>query len=794
MRDILWRDLQYAARTMRRSIGFSAAVVLTLALGIGASTAIFSAVYGVLLRPLPFRDAERLAVIRMERTVEGSHRPVTALFPLAHLPNLQAAAHAFESIAFYSTHSSVVSHSGFTHTVESASVSDTFFSTVEGRLQSGRGLNPSGANRTSAVISDRLARRLFGTAQPLGRTLTVAARSYEIVGVAHRTFQLPSQTTDIWLPAIDSGCCPYAAIARLKLLVPASQAAADVQAVVGALRPQAPRVYAGAKATVVPVRDALTGDVRPALLVLLVAVGLLLSVACINATNLLLARNAARDRETAVRIALGASWRRLCTQSLTEAVLLAGAAGALGLLIATGLVGAFTSLAPAGLPRLDADSLRLDRPVLIFATLVAAATTAVMGILPAIGVADRVRISAAGITAGPARRRLSRALVVLQLAASVVLLVGASLAGRSLVRLMTTDIGVRVERVATAAINLSYERRVNDARQAVLVDAILERLRSLPGVQAAGAGASLPPNASTIRLTLKRSGDTVDYQATAVPATPGYFQTLGVELLKGRLFTEGDGEAQQQVMIMTASTARRLFDAANPIGRTMTLPVLRNGVVANADVTLVGVIANVKHSGLQAAPDDAVYRPLRQQPWPALFVVARTSGDPNAVASVLRREIAAVDPAIAVSSVNTLEAIVAGEAAQPRFRSVLLTAFAALTLAIASIGLYGVVAHSVAERTKELGVRMALGASKADLFTLVWLEGGRLTAAGAVLGVGASLAATRILAGLLYGIEPTDAVAFALATGMLLIVAAAAVYVPARRASRLDPTIALRTE
>jgi hypothetical protein len=315
----------------------------------------------------------------------------------------------------------------------------------------------------------------------------------------------------------------------------------------------------------------------------------------------------------------------------------------------------------------------------------------------------------------------------------------------------------------------------------------------LPNVQAVGAGAGLPPRGSTIRLTLKRFGDTVDYEATAVPATPGYFSTLGVRLLKGRLFTDTDADGQQ-VMIMTADTARRFFGVDDPVGRTMTMPVLRDGVPGSLDVTLVGVIGNVKYSGLQAAPDDAVYRPFRQQSWPLLFLVARTSGDPEALASMLKREITAVDPALAVSSVTTLDNIIGLETAQPRFRSVLFAILAVVTVAIAAIGLYGVVAQSVSARKNEFGVRMALGAGTRQLLSMVFLEGAALAAGGVVLGVLGSLAATRTLARLLYAIEPTDGISFAFGCAALSLVAAVATYIPARRASRLNPILALRAE
>jgi putative ABC transport system permease protein len=794
VRSILFRDLRYAARSMKRAPAFSATVVLTLALGIAAATTVFSVVYGVLFRPLPYDDSERLALIGMERVVEGVQRPVRAFFPLADLADLHVGTRAFESIDFYSTEQSVLSHDGLTGVVDSASVSDSFFATAGGRLQSGRGFARSDENR-ACVISDRLRRRLFGTGNALGQSLSIRSRSFEIVGVAHQTFQLPSEKTDVWLPAVESRCCPYAAIARLKPGVSQSHAAADVNAIVPALISKSPRVYSGAHATVVGLRDELLGDVRAALWVLLASVGFVLAVSCANVTSLLLARNAARSHETAIRIALGASRARLCVQSLAEAGVAVTAGGTLGMLVASGLVEALRSFEPAGLPRLDA--VRIDFPVFIFTLSVVAVTTAVVGLLPAVrsgNVADTIKVGAPGISAGPNRRRLQNGLVIVQLAVSVMLLVGAGLFGRSLVKLMTTDIGVRTDRVATAAINLSYGRRLTDAQQTTLVDAIVERVRSLPDVQAAGAGTSLPPNANNIRLTLKRAGDTVDYQANAIPATPGYFSALGVQLLKGRLFSEADGETQTQAMIMTADTARRFFDVEDPIGRTMSLPVVRNGITGTAEVTLVGVIGNVKYSGLEAAPDDAVYRPLRQQPWPALFLVARTSGDPSVLASVLRREITTIDRAIVVSSVNTLDAIVSDEVAQPRFRSALLAALATLSLVMASVGLYGVVAHSVLQRTNELGVRMALGANRADVLALVFLDGAKLAGAGLVAGVTGSLLATRILAGLLYGIEPTDAFSFGVASGLLLLVAAAATYVPARRASRLNPIVALRAE
>jgi len=797
MGERLWRDLRYACRGLSHAPGFSAAVVLTLALGVGSSAAVFSGVYGMLIRPLPYRDAERLVVIRLERSLEGVQRPVRSFFPLADLTDFQAGTHAFESIAFYSSEPVVLSRNGFTEPLTTASVSDGFFETVRGRIRAGRGLSSGDGDRSAIVISERLQQRLFGENSAIGQRLRLGSRSYEIAGVADRTFQFPTSNTDAWLPAVGSGCCPYAAVARLKPAVGQPAALADVGALLPVLAAKSPRVYAGAGAVVAGLRDELVGDQRTVLWVLFASVGLLLAVSCANALTLLVGRNAARSRETAVRIAVGASRSRLCLESSAEAVLIVAAAALTGMLVAAGLRAALLWLDPAGLPGLDAEAIRIDRPVFAFALTIAAAIVAVMGLLPAVApdsVIGVVKSGTPGVTASPGRRRLHRGLVVAQLAIAVVLLVSASLLGRSLVRLMKTDVGVRTDHIATAAINLSYERKLNDAQQRALLDAILARIASLPNVQAVGAGAGLPPHGSTIRLTLKRFGDTVDYEATAVPATPGYFSTLGVRLLKGRLFTDADGESQQQVMIMTADTARRFFAVDDPVGRTMTMPVLRDGVPGSLEVTLVGVIGNVKYSGLQAAPDDSVYRPLRQQGWPVLFLVARTSGDPDALASILKREIATVDPAVTVSSATTLDSIIGLEAAQPRFRSALLAVLAVVTLGIAAVGLYGVIAHSVSARTNEFGVRMALGAGMRHLLSLVFLEGAKLAAGGVVLGVVGSLAATRILARLLYAVEPTDGMSFGIGCGVLLLVAAVATYIPARRASRLNPILALRSE
>ena len=381
---------------------------------------------------------------------------------------------------------------------------------------------------------------------------------------------------------------------------------------------------------------------------------------------------------------------------------------------------------------------------------------------------------------------------VVQVGLAMTLVIGATLLARSLVRLLHTDLGVSTDHVVTASLTMGFGGRPADAQAIARTERIVDAIAARPGVRAAGAGTSLPPNASRFRITLKRQGDAVDYAASAVPATPGYFSALQMRLLKGRFFTDADDDAHPQVMIMSEETARRFFGDGDPIGRTMTLPRLQNGRTSSSEMTLVGVIANVKYSGLAAPPDDAVYRPLRQQAAPAPFLVVRTSGDPSAFAATLRREIAAVDPAIVVSQVATADQLIADAAAQPQFRTVLFTTFAALGLVIAAVGLYSVVAYTVAQRTKEIAIRVALGATSRDVLGMVVGEGMRVAIVGIVGGVAAGLALSRALASLLYGIEPNDPLSFVAAPAGLLLLTLAASYVPARRAVAVDPIRALR--
>ena len=811
--DQFRQDLAYAGRSFTRNPGFTFAAVFTLTLGIGANTGIFSIVYGILLRPLGYQDANRLVLVDAERDISGAREPVRIYFALNELETFRQRFSSFESVGFYATDEGVLSSERGTERVDFATVSDSFFSTLRGAFTLGRPLGSQDDAAPAVVISGRLWRRAFGASfDILGQRVVLHSQRgdgsqramwrrqpFTIVGVADESLQFPTPQTDVWTTAgfirtLNPRCCSFLPLARLKPGATLDQASGEAGTVARALRAGDAGQYVGLRARAVGVHEQLVRTVRPSLLILLAAVGLVLFVACANVVNLVLARNVAQARDMAVKLALGASRGRLIEQSIIESGLLATAGGATGIVLAAGIVETLRRLEPEGLPRVDA--VQLDGPVLLFACASAALATFVTGVLPAMrsgDVSDTLRIGGKGVAASPSGRRVRRALVTLELAVSVVLLVGAILLGRSLVRLIHTDVGVVTDRVVTASLGLSLDRELTGEQQVALVDRVLERIRAQPGVASVGVGTSLPPNQSRILLTL-RAANAVDYQASAVPVTPGYFQALGIRLLKGRWFTDTDDRNHPPVMIMSADAVRHFFGDGDPIGRTLSLPVFRDGTQRQGTITLVGVIGGVKYSGLDRAPDDAIYRPFAQQPWPNVFLVARTDGEPAVLATILRRQVAEVDRAIAISAIGTLDEVVADAAAQPRFRTMLLAALAGLALALSAVGLYGVIAYSVSQRTMEIGIRMALGARPGDVVRMIVREGLWLAIGGVAIGLVGAYALARALTALLYGIAPTDAASFAYASGALLLLALLASYVPARRASAIDPAVAIRGE
>jgi len=800
--ETLAHELRVALRSWSRAPGVAVTAILTLALGIGASTALFTLVHGILIRPLPYRDADRLVVVRAEQDYEGASRPVPVQLSSDAVASWPKASRAFASLAFFSEGVGALSLPTGSEVVNTAIVDGPFFEMLDGPLLVGRGLSPADGADPVAVISARLWRRHFaGAPDVLGRTITVSGQLLTVVGVTADAFQWPRPTDDVWLTAgaarlANPRCCGFTPLGRLAADVSRAVADAEVSAIVGALGTQMPRALAGTRARVVPLADTLVSAVRPALLALAGAVALLMVLAVGNVASLLLARQVARAHETGVRRALGASRGRLVREALAECAWLSLAGGILGIALAWAGVEGLRSIAADALPRLDA--VDVDGGTLAFAIGLASAVTLAVGALPSLfehRQQARLRERARGFTASPRARLALGTITAGQLAISVLLLVVAALLGRSLVALLRTDMGIAPEHVATASINLAMDRTLTAQQQTDLVARVIERVSASPGVAVAGVGTSRPPDVSRVRLTLTRDGDGRDrasYQAAAVPVTPGYFAALGVRLERGRIFTEADRADAASVVILSASTARRLFPGRDAVGQRIGLPVVRDDKAAREDMTIVGIVGDVKFNGLDQQADDAVYRPFAQQPWPSAFLVARTSGDPDALAAQLRAEIATVDRSIAVSDLSSMDAVLSTVTAGPRLRSLVLAAFAAFAILIAAVGLHGVVAYSVSQRGPEMGVRMALGADARRIRLMVLGEGARLAVAGGALGMIGALGAARALSGLLYGVSTADWVSFAAATLGMMTAALAASYLPASRASRTDPAEVLR--
>jgi predicted permease len=800
--DGVWLAARDAVRSLRRSPGFALTAIATLTLGIAASTALFSVMSGVLLRPLPYRDPARLVVVHAEQDFEGAAKPVPVRLPEDALARWSGMSTTIERLGLYSEGAAALDASATSELIDTAVVSSGFFETLDGAIVVGRPLGPADDGLPTVVVSERLWRRLFPDAGTVdGRSITLNRQPMAIVGVAGRSFQIPRAATDVWLTAgyartRNPSCCSFLPIARLRTGATPADAAGEIDGIAHALAVERPRALGGVRVRVIGLRDALVGDARTPVLLLAGTAGLLLLLACANVANLMLARNAARVRDAAVRRALGASRGRLRLQAFVESGLLVGAAVVAGAGLAGMAVRVLAAWPVEVLPRLA--QVDVDSPALLLACGTALACTWAAGLLavrwPAAGVSIRAAREA---SAGPRTRTTLRVVAVAQLAISMVLLVGAVLLVRSLIALLRTDLGVTTERVATASLDLAMGRSLTDEQQIELVDRLLTRVSSLPGVVAAGIGTARPPDASRVRLTLNRTDDPgarASFQAAGVPATPGYFEALGIRLERGRFFTAADRAGAPPVVVMSAGTARLLFGAEDPVGRAIDLPVVRNGVQDRERMTVVGIVADVKYAGLDRVADAVVYRPFAQQAWRSVFLVVRTAAAPDIVAAQLQREIGGVDRAITVAEVTTMDALLGAATSQPRFRTLMLVSIAALATVIAAVGLCGLIAYTVSQRGTELGIRMALGADAAHIRRLVLREGLLLALAGAVLGASAAYPVSRVLSTLLFGIESGDPLTLVAAASALTAVGLLAGAVPAARAARLDPLAALRSD
>lgn len=798
----LLQDLRYAARVFARRPSFALAVVLTLAIGIGANSAIFSVVNGVLLRPLPYEGQDRLVRV-FGRYAEFGRTS----FSYPDFVDLRAQATAFDRIAAYTSGGMTLTGTVEPERLQTAPVVGDLFGALGVRPSLGRTFQPDderfGSHRV-VVLSHRLWTRMF-SADPaiVGRTISLNGNPYVVIGVAPVEMRIPS-SADLWLPFAVNPENPPArrneflgVIARMKAGVSLDRATADVAAVAKRLAQDYPQTNARFLTEVSLLRDEVVGGIRPALVVFMSAVALVLLVACGNVANLMLARAAARTREVAVRISLGAGRRRLIRQLLTESLFLAIVGGTLGLALAAWGVGAIKAMRPGNLPRFD--EIALDWRVVAFTVGVSILTGLVFGLAPALqaGRGDvRSALQAGGRGAsGGALDRMRGALVAAQVAFALVLLIGAGLLIRSFARLQDVDPGFRPANLITFTVSLPPARYGSDTARRLFFDDLERRLKAIPGAQSVGATTDLPIGGSYGYVSFSIEGMTdpipgVMQDAVPLSVTPDYLRTLGVRLRSGRSFTRQDNELSSRVAIVNAEMARRFWRGKDPIGSRITL-----GDPSNPNTvwrTVVGVIDDTRLESLDREPYPQMLFPFAQQPAGALEFAIRTSVAPTSLVPALRREVRAMDRDLAVFNVKTMDERLAEVVAQPKVNLLVLAAFALLALAIAAIGTYGVMAYAIAQRTRELGIRVALGASGDRVVRLVVRQGMIPAVTGIAIGLVAALLGARLLASLLYGIGAHDVPTFATAIAGLAVVALAACYIPARRAAHADPMLALR--
>ena len=795
---------------MARSPGFTAAALVTLALAIGVNTAVFSAVYGVLLRPLPYAKGD--AIVRLSEFHPGS---TTAVVSDARLSNLtfeawRTNATTVESLAAYRGEAYTIGGNDPTR-IEGATVSPSLFPLLGAVPVAGRFFHDeeavTGAPRV-VVLSHALWQSRFNSdAGAIGRTVQLDGEMHEIVGIAPAWFYFPDRDAQLWTPFIPRPGGPGSlsvlyAVARLKDGATPDQAAAEGTSFARSQkRPMAADLLFG-KGGPVEVRvlrlvDQMTSTVKPAMVVLMVAVGLVLLIACANVANLLLARGVSRARELAVRAALGAGRGRLARQLLTESVALGLVGGALGVFLAWGIMTALPAWAPADLPRLA--DVRLDLRVLGFSLLVSLSAGAFAGLLPALRAAraeltSTLRSNDQRSVGGSERVR--NLLLAGEAAISVILLIGAALLVRSFVVLINVNPGYNAANVLTGRVYLSGPAE-EPARRQQIVEALVERIRSSPGVVSVGAGSMAPLNASTavsgFQFAATAGAEQVMARALYYVVTPGYAEALGLRRIEGRLLEPSDATSAIQAMVVNEAFVKLYMNDGRPVaGRRY------QGLMAEPTTTteIVGVVGSVLKDGLDREPRPEIYfahskaRGITRE----VNLLIRTGADPAAFAPVLRSIVREVEPTAALGEVGPLASRVSASVAQPRFATAILGSFAALALALAATGLYGVLSYTVSQRRREIGIRSALGATRMNVISLVVRQGIAATVAGLVLGVIASAFVVRLIRPLLFGVAPLDRLSFALMPAVLLLVALAACLVPARRAAAPDPAIALRSD
>ena len=808
----LLADLKYAARMLRKNPGFTAAAVITLALGIGANTAIFSVCNAVLFKPLPYADPEQIVMLS-ERHRDGKLGDVAP----ANFVDWRDASRSFSGMAamraptFASTF--ILSGQNEASRLTGGDVSSSFFSVLGVQFMLGRNFVPQEdrPGQNVAILSYATWAQRFGSDRDIvGKTITLDNTSYTVVGVLPAGFQFGSTAADfqarsqvdVWIPlALDPhklqrGAHMLLVIARLKPGVKLTQAQTELNVLGANLAQQYPEQDKDIGIVAMPLADQVTGSVRVALETLLGAVELVLLIACANVANLLLNRAAARQKEMAVRVALGASRGRLAQQLLTESLLLASLGGIAGFVLAIAAIAALTPQLPADLSR--AAGIAVDTRMLIFTAVISLVTGILFGLGPLFG---RERENAGeslkqnNRTSSGIQTRLRSALAVAQIAIAITLLIGAGLMIKSFWALVHVAPGFRSDSILTARLSLPRSRYADNGKIAAVEKVLRENLQARPGIQLAGFATYVPlsglENGWSFVIEGRPPLPIGTYNMSNYrPVSAGYFETIGIPLLRGRSFTVADTKDSPWVAIINDSMAREYWPGENPIGQRI------QNSPGEKWRTVIGVVGDVLHDRLDGAPKPEMYLPVEQSSniESAPTIVVRTTLNSSASAAELRGAISAIDTAIAVDQIETMQQLVSVSVAQPRFRTIILTGFSLLALVMASIGIYGVMNYLVIQRTREFGIRLSLGATRSDVLRLVLRRAALLIGAGTCLGLGGSALLMRLIANLLFDTTPMDPLTFAAVPILLAAVALAASYIPARRATRIDPIVALRYE
>jgi putative ABC transport system permease protein len=814
--EMLLQDVRYAIRTLIKSRGFTAVAVFALALGIGANTAIFSVINAAMIRPLPFKDPDRLVMVWEHNWPRARTQNVVS--PANYL-NWRERNSVFEDMAmFYDTRYNLTDIDD-PEEIPAQHVTTNFFNLIGVSPALGRAFEPADEQperEPIVILSHSLWQRRFGGDPEIaGKTIKLNGNIFTVIGVMPRDFQffikggsLTGNRPELWAPVIfsPSDRTPrgryVTAVARLKPGVTREQAQSDMSTIASTLEEQYPDFDKGWGVNVIPLREQFFGEIRPALWVLFGAVGFVLLIACANVANLLLSRAASRQKEIAIRTALGAGRFRIIRQLLTESLLLAALGGLLGLLLAMWGVDLLLALSPKDMPSLS--GVGIDYQVLGFTLLISLVTGLIFGLVPALEASrpdlnETLKEGGKGAGSGTRSHRVRDVFVVAEIALALVLLIGSGLMIKSFLRLQSVNPGFNPENLLTVRLLLPESKYGQEPQRIAFFRQALSRIESLPGVREASAINFLPFTGLGAATSFTIEGrpapaagekPTVDSRV----ADPNYFRTMGIPLLKGRIFSEKEATEASHVVIVNEAMVRNYFPDEDPIGKRVTIAMSNKPVPSE----IIGVVGDVKHAGLDIEPRAMAYWPHPELVYPFMTIVVRTEGDPLNFAPAVQREVQALDKDQPVADVRTMEQLLAASVARARFITLLLSIFAGVALLLAAVGIYGVMSYSVSQRTHEIGIRMALGASQKDVMKMVVGQGMALALVGVGIGLAAafllSFLLTRVMSSLLYGVSASDPLTFAALSVLLAGVALVANLVPARKAIKIDPMVALRYE